>query len=46
MTISYQKLGKYVKSKFGRIWKEEAADLALGRSIVLEGREKEAKYFG
>jgi len=28
------------------MWKEEAADLVLGMSIVLEGQEKEAKYFG
>jgi len=26
--------------------KKEAADLVLGRSIALEGREKDAKSFG
>jgi len=28
------------------MWKEEAADLLSGRSIALERREKDAKYFG
>jgi hypothetical protein len=46
MTILHHKPGKYVKSNFERIWKEEAADLILGMSIALEGREKDAKYFG
>lgn len=46
MAISHQKLGKYVKSNFERMWKEEAAGLVLCRSIVLEGREKDSKYFG